>query len=510
MPRSIYWTSTPSLSTLLLSALLGCTVGPDYERPVVQSPATYRAPEAPAAVPGTAGAPATAPAGTPAPAAGGAQGAQGTQGARGAPGTTSASGAASLGEQPLAEVFTDPALQQLIVATVANNYNMQLAANRVLAAEAQLGIARTAALPLITADIGARADRARLGGRGDAATGGLFELGLGLSWEIDFWGKFRRGTEAARAQLLASEWGRRALLTTLTSQVATLYFELRGLDEQLAIAQRTLASRQESLRLTQIRETGGAGSLVDVRQAEQLVFGASSQIVDIERLITLQENALSTLLGREPGPIARGLAITAQPRAVDVPTGLPSRLLERRPDIRQAEQQLVAANAQIGVAKAVFFPQISLTGAGGVASAALSTLFSGPALVWSAAARLVQPIFPSERLEKEVEEAELGKEAAVITYRQTIQQAFREVSDALVNYQRGREFREIQEQLLGSAREARRLADLRYQGGATSYLEVLDSDTRLFVAELGLVRAELSELSAYVDIYRALGGGFEG
>jgi outer membrane protein, multidrug efflux system len=466
-----------SRSLVIAPLALACTVGPNYERPVVEAPSTYRAPAA------ATGAP---------------------------PSPPPAADAVSLGDRPLGEVFTDPALQELIAAAVANNYDLRLAANRVLAAEAHLGIARTATLPLVTANLGAGVARQRFGGRGDAVTGGLFELGLGLSWELDFWGKFRRGTEAARAELLASEWGRRALLTTLTSQVARLYYELRGLDEQLVIARRTLESRQESLRLTQVRESGGAGSLVDVRQAEQLVFGASGQIVDLDRLITLQENALSTLLGREPGPIARGLAITAQPRAVDVPTGLPSRLLERRPDIRQAEQQLVAANAQIGVARSVYFPQISLTGSGGVASAALGTLFSAPALVWSAAASLVQPLFPSQRLDAEVDVAELGKEAAVIAYRQTIQQAFREVSDALTNYQRGREFREIQENLLGSAREARRLADLRYQGGATSYLEVLDSDTRLFVAELGLVRAGLSELSAYVDIYRALGGGFEG
>lgn len=503
MQRHLSWTRSSRLSLFVsISALgcaaLGCTVGPNYQRPVVEAPASYRTPDPREPTPGAAATPrdTNAPA---SPAAGS------------VPADPAATpNAASLGDRPLTQVFTDPALQQLIATAVANNYDMQLAANRVLAAEAQLGVARTAALPLVTADVGAGAARQRFGGRGDPITGGLFELGLGLQWEIDFWGKFRRGTEAARAELLGSEWGRRALMTMLTSQVARLYYELRGLDEQLDIARRTLESRQESLRLTQVRESGGAGSLVDVRQAEQLVFGASGQIVDLERLITLQENALSTLLGREPGPIARGLAITAQPRAVDVPTGLPSRLLERRPDIRRAEQELVAANAHIGIAKTAYFPQISLTGSGGVASAALGTLFSAPALVWSAAASLVQPLFPSQRIDAEVDVAELGKEAAVLAYRQTIQQAFREVSDALVNYQRGREFREIQEALLGSAREARRLADLRYQGGATSYLEVLDSDTRLFVAELGLVRAGLSELSAYVDIYRALGGGFEG
>jgi multidrug efflux system outer membrane protein len=333
---------------------------------------------------------------------------------------------------------------------------------------------------------------------------------VGLSWELDFWGKFRRATEAARAEMLASEWGRRAVVTSLISQVATVYFELRALDQQLDIAKRTLGSRQESLRLTQVRESGGAGSLVDVRQAEQLVFGANGQIVDLERLIEQQENALSILLGHDPGPVARGLELSAQHREPEVPTGLPSTLLERRPDIQVAEQEMVAANAHIGVAKSAYFPNISLTASGGVASAALSTLFSAPALVWSAAASLVQPIFPSQRLDAELTLAELEHDASVIGYRQTIQQAFREVSDALVGYQRGREFRTIQMSLLESAREARRLADLRYQGGATSYLEVLDSDTRLFTAELGLVQAELEELSAFVEIYRALGGGWQG
>jgi outer membrane protein, multidrug efflux system len=449
-------------------ALLACTVGPNYERPKVVAPQAYRgaAPAAP--------------------------------------------GSASFAEQRWADVFTDPGLERLIEIALRESYTAQLAANRVLQAEAELGVARTADLPLVLGNVSAEAQRARLGGRGDPATGGLFQAGVGLSWELDFWGKFRRATEAARAEMLASEWGRRAVVTSLVSQVATVYFELRALDQQLDIAKRTLGSRQESLRLTQVRESGGAGSLVDVRQAEQLVFGANAQIVNLERLIEQEENALSTLLGHDPGPVERGLELSAQHREPEVPTGLPSTLIERRPDIQVAEQEMVAANAHIGVAKAAYFPQISLTASGGVASAALGTLFSAPALVWSAAASLVQPIFPSKRLDEELTLAELERDASVIGYRQTIQKAFREVSDALVGYQRGREYRSIQQSLLESAREARRLADLRYQGGATSYLEVLDSDTRLFTAELGLVQAELEELSAFVEIYRALGGGWQG
>lgn len=448
-------------------ATLGCNVGPNYERPSVVSPRSYRAP------------------------------------------TEQPSEGPSLGEQRWADVFTDPELRALIGEALRQNCDVMLAANRVLQAEAQLGFTRTANLPTIVANGSAGAQRARFAGRGDSFTGGLFQLGAGISWEVDFWGKFRRANEAARAQFLATEWGRRAVITSLVGQVASLYFELRALDQQLDIATRTLGSRRESLRLTEVRETGGAGSLVDVKQAEQLVFGASAQIVSLSRQVEQQENALSTLLGHDPGPIARGLDISSQPRVTEIPTGLPSSLLARRADIQSAEQLLVAANAQIGVAKSAYFPQISLTASGGVASSALATLFSAPALVWSAAASLVQPLFPTQRIEADVALAELERDARVIGYRQTIQQAFREVSDALVGYQRGREYRAIQQSLLESAREARRLADLRYQGGATSYLEVLDSDTRLFTAELGLVQAELSELSAFVEIYRALGGGWQ-
>jgi multidrug efflux system outer membrane protein len=448
-------------------AAAGCNVGPNYERPLVKSPDSYRAPSPPPA------------------------------------------DAISIAERRWADVFTDPELTRLIDVALQNNYDLLLAANRVLSAEAELGVARTQNLPTIVAGASGGAQRVRFGGRGNPVTAGLFQLDAEVSWEIDFWGKFRRATEAARAEFLASEWGRRAVVTSLVSRVATLYFQLRALDQQLDIAKRTLGSRQESLRLTAVRETGGAGSLVDVRQAEQLVYGADAQIVDLERQIEQRENALSILLGRDPGPIPRGLDLSSQTRVVEIPTGLPSSLIERRPDIQIVEQELVAANAHIGVAKSAFFPQISLTASGGVASSALSTLFSAPALIWSAAASLVQPIFPSQRLSAEVQIAELERDARVISYRQTIQQAFREVSDALVGYQRGREYRAIQQRLVESAREARRLADLRYQGGATSYLEVLDSDTRLFTAELGLVQAELSELSAFVEIYRALGGGFQ-
>jgi multidrug efflux system outer membrane protein len=329
------------------------------------------------------------------------------------------------------------------------------------------------------------------------------------SWELDFWGKYRRATEAARAQLVASQWGRRAVLTTLVSQVATAYFGLRTLDLELDISRRTLTSRQESLQLTQVREQGGVTSLVDVRQAEQLVYGAAGEITTLEREIAQQENFISLLLGGNPGPIARGRALTDQPHESVLPAGLPSSLLERRPDIQQSEQQLVASNAQIGVARSAYFPQIALTGSGGFESTALTALFTGTNFIWTAAASAAQPVFTAGRTRSQVAIAEARKEEATIAYQQAIRRAFREVSDALVGYHKLREFREQQQLLRGAAQDARRLAEIRYQGGATSYLEVLDADTRLFDAELGLAQSELSELSALVELYRALGGGWQ-
>jgi multidrug efflux system outer membrane protein len=291
--------------------------------------------------------------------------------------------------------------------------------------------------------------------------------------------------------------------------MASAYFDLRALDSQLDISKRTLASRQESLRLTQVRESGGATSLVDVRQAEQLVYTATGEIATLERQIAQQENFISVLLGNNPSPVARGRALTDQPHATDVPAGLPSSLLERRPDIQRAEQQLVAANANIGVAKAAYFPQITLTGTGGFASTALNTLFTGTSAIWSATAALAQPVFTAGRTRSQVALAEARQQELLLTYQQTIKQSFREVSDSLIGYRKIREFRAQEELLLTSAQDARRLAQLRYEGGATSYLEVLDADTRLFAAELGLAQAQANELAAFVEIYRALGGGWQ-
>jgi outer membrane protein, multidrug efflux system len=297
--------------------------------------------------------------------------------------------------------------------------------------------------------------------------------------------------------------------TSLISQVASAYFEMRAFDRQLDVATRTLASRRESLRLTEVSASGGATSLVDVRQAEQLVFNAAATISDLERQIAQHENYISVLLGRNPSDVPRGATLEQQAHVPEVPVGLPSALLERRPDVREAEQLLVAANANIGVARAAYFPQISLTGNGGVQSAALSSLFTTPAGLWSFGAGLTQPIFNAGRTRSRVALSKAQQEEAVLAYQQTIQQSLREVSDALVGYRKGRDFREQQQLLNRAAADARRLADIRYRGGATSYLEVLDSDTRMFSAELGVTQAELSELLSLVQVYRALGGGWQ-
>jgi multidrug efflux system outer membrane protein len=298
-------------------------------------------------------------------------------------------------------------------------------------------------------------------------------------------------------------------LVSVVDLVAQGYFTLRELDLELAIARRTLAAREESLRLTRVQEAGGIVSMLDVREAEQLYYTAASVITDTERLITQQENAISILLGQNPGPIARGRPLVDQPEPPEVPAGLPSSLLERRPDIRQAEQTLVAATARIGVAKAALFPEITLTATGGFQSNALSALFSGPAVLWSASSGLVQQIFNAGRLKANIMLTEAQQLEFVYTYQQSVQQAFREVSDALVAYQKTRELRRQLIQLVASTQDAARLSDIRYRGGVASYLEVLTSQTNFFNAELELARSRLNELLALVQLYAALGGGWQ-
>jgi multidrug efflux system outer membrane protein len=270
-----------------------------------------------------------------------------------------------------------------------------------------------------------------------------------------------------------------------------------------------LSSRQDSLELTKTLEQHGINTLLDVRQSEQLVYTAASEVPDLERQIAQQENAISILLGNNPGDIPRGLKLTEQPHAPEVPVGLPSALLERRPDIREAEQNLVAANAQIGVARSAYFPQISLTANAGFESASLTNLFTGPAGVWALAGTLTQPIFEGGRLKSGVRLAEAQHEQLLLSYQQTIQGAFRDVSNALVAYRKNREFRIQQQNLVESARDAARLSELRFKAGSTDYLEVLTNETNSFSAELALAQAQGNELNALVQLYQALGGGWE-
>jgi len=447
-----------------------CTVGPNYNKPLVVEPTVYR----------------------------------------GAAAELSAKpDVASFGDQKWWDVFQDEALQTLIRAALEQNYDVRIAATRILEARALLGIAQADQLPEVTASASVFSQRSPAAAGRPAVDTSPVQLGLSASWELDFWGRFRRATESARANLLSDEWAQRQVISSLVSDVASAYFQLREQDLELEISRQTLASRRDSLRLTQVLADGGATSLLDVRQAEQLVFGASASIPDLESRIEQQENFISILVGRNPEGVVRGRPLIDQQQPPEVPAGLPSSLLERRPDILQAEQQLVAANAQIGVAKADFFPRISLTAIGGYQSSALARLFTGPAGLWTFGASALQPVFEGGRIRNNVAFAEARTQEATLVYQRTVQQAFRDVSDALVSYRKSREVRTEQQQLTSAAEDATRLSNMRYRGGAASYLEVLDSETRFFTAQLNLAQAQLRELQSLVQIYRSLGGGWQ-
>jgi outer membrane protein, multidrug efflux system len=462
---------TPRILILSVGLLAsGCTVGPNYKRPTAAVPGSYR--------------------GTPS------DNAAQTQ-------------LTALGDQKWWDIFQDEQLRTLIRTALTQNYDSRIAASRLLEAQAQLGITRADQFPSLSAGAGisdTRTARSKFLPAFETSSG---QANVSAAWELDFWGKYRRATEAARANLVASEWARREVASTLVANVASAYFQLRALDLELEVSKRTLNSRQESLRLTRILSDGGSTTLLDVRQAEQLVFTASAEIPVLEQQIEQQENFLSILLGQNPGDIPRGQTLTEQHQPPDVPSGLPSALLERRPDIQEAEAQLVAANAEIGVARAAYFPQISLNGAGGFQSSALTSLFTGPAGAWSFGASLTQPIFTGGRLRSQVRLAEARQQTAVLFYQQSIQGAFRSVSDGLVAYRKTREFRTQQELLFRSAEDAARLSHMRYNGGVTGYLEVLTNETNAFSTELGLVQAQLDELLAVVQLYQALGGGWQ-
>ena len=450
----------PWAVVLLLSVLLSaCTVGPNYHRPSVDVPATYR--------------------------------------------NTENSAAASLGDQKWENIFKDEELQKLIRAALQNNFDVRIAGSRILQAQAQLGITRANQFPQVSAGPGYLAEKI------PGFAFNVIELQALFSFNFDFWGQYRRATEAARATLLGEEWAQREVISTLISSVASAYFQLRELDLELQIAQRTLASRKESLGLTETLERGGAVGLLDVRQAQQLVETAAETIPETERQVSIQEDLLSTLMGENPHEIPRGRALTEQPLPAAVPAGLPSELLERRPDIRQAEQQLIAANAQIGVARAQFFPSLPLTGQFGVESQTLAHLLMPGSTAWMFSTPLTQPIFEAGRLKANYRLAKADQQQMLLTYQQTIQTAFRQVSDALISFTKYREFREHQDALAVAAQSAANLSEMRYRGGAASYLEVLTNETNYFAAQLNLARAQLNERLSLVQLYNTLGGGWE-
>ena len=455
-----------------LGIFLGaCTVGPNYKRPNTDTPTAYRGLT---------------------------------------PEETAGASTQSLGEQKWWEVFQDEQLQKMIRTALQQNYDVRIAATHVLEAQEQVGLARANQLP----DVSVSGNGT---GLHNPATGPIpaysFNFGrvtANAAWDLDFWGKYRRGTEAARANLLAADWARQEVNATLVANVAAAYFQLRELDLELEISQNALASRKESLELTKTLEEHGINSILDVRQAEQLVYTAGASIADLQRRIGQQEDFLSILLGNNPRPITpRGRVLIDQPHAPMVPVGLPSTLLERRPDIRQAEELLAAANARIGVARAAYFPDISLTAQPGFLSSSLTGLFSGSAGLWTFAGTITQPIFEGGALRSNVRLAQAQQQEALLTYQQTIQGAFRDVSDALIAYQQNQEFRAQQELLANAAQDAAQLSGKRYEAGTTNYLEVLTNETNYLSADLGLAQARLNELLALVQIYKALGGGWQ-
>jgi multidrug efflux system outer membrane protein len=387
---------------------------------------------------------------------------------------------------------------------------VRIAATRVLEAQAQVGITRADQFP--SASVGANIfsqQNAKVSNSFAAYEANAGQLNLSVIWNLDFWGKYRRQTEAARAQMLATEWGQQAVIASLVANVSTAYFQLRALDSELDIARRTLGSRQQSLQLTHTLFTNGSASDLDLSQSEQLVYTASEAIPDLERQIEQQENALSILLGENPGAIPRGLPITEQAEPDNVPAGLPSELLERRPDVREAEENVVAANAQIGVAKASFFPSFSLTGAGGLESNALNQFLSQPSQTWFAAFSVSQPLFEGGRLRAGLRLARAQWQESVLSYQQSVQNALEQVSNALVAYQKDRDFSGQQELLIQATQRSDQLSIVLYKQGGASYLQVLTSETNYYSAELNLVQAQLNERLALVQVYQALGGGWQ-
>jgi outer membrane protein, multidrug efflux system len=460
----------PLLIAIVISGFgMGCKVGPNYKRPAVQTPTEYRELK---------------------------------------DGRQVQPQVASYADLPWWQVFQDPTLQEMIRTALKQNYDLQLATERINAGRAQVQITRSNLFPQVT-------------GNGDFSggkehnfqtTSNFLTLTADAAFQLDFFGKLRRATEASRAELLATKDAQQTVILTLVSDVASDYFALLQLDLQLQITKDTVTTQEDSVKLTKFRVEHGVATKLEVLQAQQVLDTANAQIPDLERQIAQEENAISILLGNYPQGVPRGHTLVEQVLPPEVPPGMPSTLLERRPDIREAEQVLVAANAQIGVAKAQFFPQISLTGSGGGAfgrSSAFTSLMSTQLGTWSYGAQVTQPIFTGGALRGNLRLAESQHKQALISYRQAIQQAFGDVSDALIGYQKNHEVRVRQEQTVADLQESVRLSIMRYRGGTTTYLEVLDGQRSLFSAELVLAQARGLEYQSLVQLYRALGGGWQ-
>jgi multidrug efflux system outer membrane protein len=455
------------ISSLLTLSLFGCMVGPNYRRPIVETPPSWRFEE---------------------------------------------KEAKTVANTAWWEQFDDPVLDELIQTALKENKDVKMAAARVEEFMGRYGTTRAALFPQVGA--GVSVGRSRQTGSGPtpltSATenpANSFLAFLGASWEIDLWGKLRRATEASRAELLSTEEGRRAVILTLLTSVASAYVNLRDLDMQLEIANRTAKSRGESYNLFQLRFRGGVVSELELSQVKSEYEQALATVPFIEKTIAQQENALSVLLGRNPGPIPRGKKIDEFVLPA-VPGGLPSDLLENRPDIRQAEQDLIAANARIGVARSLYFPTLSLTGLSGFASTDLSNLFSSSARTWSWAVPMAGPIFSSGAIRGQVKSAEAVQQQALLRYQRVVQTAFREVEDALIDQKRSREQLEIQARQVGSLRNYAHFASLRFDNGYTSYIEVLDAERSLFDAELSHAHTKGVLFQSLVNLYKAMGGGW--
>jgi multidrug efflux system outer membrane protein len=452
--------------------LAGCAVGPNYHRPQVPLPDAYRSPP-----PGAAGAP-------------------------------------SFGETKWQNLFQDDAMNGIVTKALANNFDLRIAAERAQQARAQLGITRADQFPFLDLQAGFTGSRGSSVGAnvfvpaGTRLNAAYTSLGAALSWELDLWGRLRRLTEAARANYLASEEGRRAVEVSLVSDVIESYFQLLEQDSELAISRKTETSARDSLRIVELRHERGAASALDVRQADQLLYTATARIAAAQRSIAQTENLLSLLQGAVPDIQPRGRKLEEITVPAEVSPGLPAELLTRRPDIRAAEQNLVAANAQIGAARALYFPQFSLTATAAGQSRYLLDILTAPARVYTVAPNAVQAIFHAGQIRNQVRLSEAQKRQMLIAYQKAIYTALREVADALVGFDRLREERGQQEKLVATLEETVRLSDLRYRGGLDSYLQVLDAQRNLFSGQLALAQLRLQERVGLVQIYRALGGGW--